>query len=72
MLSLRCALPLYLCFGLLRGIMPIIDYLIRRQFGELIQDWDHWFAFTYYWFISFHIIHEGFNSGNYPKRETSP
>ena len=32
-------------FGLFQFLMPLIGWLIGRQFIDVIADWDHWIIF---------------------------
>ena len=47
-----------LWFGGFQMLMPLIGYLLGKQFESMITSIDHWIAFVLLAFIGFHMIRE--------------
>lgn len=45
-------------FGFFQGFMPLIGYLLGKQFASLITSVDHWIAFILLGIIGFNMIRE--------------
>ena len=54
-----CLVGLY--FGLFQAGMPLIGYLLGRQFAGYITDYDHWIAFGLLVFLGLRMIKEAFD-----------
>ena len=48
-----------LIFGVFQGVMPIIGYYAGKSFYSVIEDFDHWIAFSLLTFIGGKMIVEG-------------
>ena len=46
-------------FGLFQFLMPLIGWLISRQFIDMIADWDHWIIFGVLGYLGIAMIREG-------------
>ena len=46
-------------FGLFQFLMPLIGWLIGRQFIDVIADWDHWIIFGLLGYLGIAMIREG-------------
>jgi UPF0059 membrane protein vpar_1218 len=46
-------------FGLFQFLMPLIGWLIGRQFIDVIADWDHWIIFCLLGYLGIAMIREG-------------
>ena len=46
-------------FGLFQFLMPLIGWLIGRQFIDVIADWDHWIIFGLFGYLGIAMIREG-------------
>lgn len=46
-------------FGLFQFLMPLIGWLIGRQFIDVISDWDHWIIFGLLSYLGIAMIREG-------------
>ena len=46
-------------FGLFQFLMPIIGWLIGRQFIDVISEWDHWIIFGLLGYLGIAMIREG-------------
>ncbi|ETS93497.1 manganese efflux pump MntP family protein [Veillonella sp. AS16] len=46
-------------FGLFQFIMPVIGWLIGRQFIDIISDWDHWIIFGLLGYLGIAMIRDG-------------
>ena len=46
-------------FGLFQFLMPVIGWLIRRQFIDVISEWDHWIIFGLLGYLGVAMIREG-------------
>ena len=46
-------------FGLFQFLMPLIGWLIGRQFIDVISDWDHWIIFGLLGYLGIAMIREG-------------
>ena len=47
-----------LYFGGFQALMPLVGYLLGRQFASLITQFDHWIAFVLLAFIGFNMVRE--------------
>lgn len=50
---------LAILFGLFQFLMPLIGWLIGRQFIDVIADWDHWIIFGLLGYLGIAMIREG-------------
>ena len=48
-------------FGLFQFLMPVIGWLIGRQFIDVISEWDHWIIFGLLGYLGIAMIREGFS-----------
>ena len=46
-------------FGLFQFLMPLIGWLIGRQFIDVMSDWDHWIIFGLLGYLGIAMIREG-------------
>lgn len=46
-------------FGLFQFLMPVIGWLIGRQFIDVISEWDHWIIFGLLGYLGVTMIREG-------------
>ena len=46
-------------FGLFQFLMPVIGWLIGRQFIDVISEWDHWIIFGLLGYLGVAMIREG-------------
>ena len=46
-------------FGLFQFLMPVIGWLIGRQFIDVISEWDHWIIFGLLGYLGIAMIREG-------------
>ena len=53
-------------FGLFQFLMPLIGWLIGRQFIDVISDWDHWIIFGLLGYLGIAMIREGLSSDDEP------
>ncbi|MDF9867292.1 putative Mn2+ efflux pump MntP [Bacilli bacterium PM5-3] len=49
-------------FGIFQALMPLLGYLFGIQFKNIINDYDHWVAFTLLAIIGLKMIYESFKS----------
>lgn len=47
-----------LYFGIFQGAMPLIGYLVGRQFKQYVEAFDHWIAFVLLSLIGINMIRE--------------
>jgi len=57
-LKFRHAMITGLYFGGFQAGMPLIGYLVGRNFADYIEKYDHWIAFVLLGFIGFNMISE--------------
>ena len=57
-LNRKHALVIGLFFGGFQGIMPLLGWLLGKQFERYITAFDHWIAFILLAFIGFNMIRE--------------
>lgn len=57
-LDMKKALIIGLYFGLFQGMMPIIGYLLGKNFSDVVEVVDHWIAFILLGFIGGKMIKE--------------
>lgn len=50
-----------LYFGGFQALMPLIGFLLARNFERFILQWDHWIAFILLGFIGLNMIRESFD-----------
>ena len=55
----RRKVTLAFLFGLFQFFMPIIGWLIGRQFIDVISEWDHWIIFGLLGYLGIAMIREG-------------
>ena len=55
----RRKVTLAFLFGLFQFLMPIIGWLIGRQFIDVISGWDHWIIFGLLGYLGIAMIREG-------------
>lgn len=46
-------------FGLFQFLMPVMGWLIGRQFIDVIAEWDHWIIFGLLGYLGVAMIREG-------------
>ena len=46
-------------FGLFQFLMPVMGWLIGRQFIDVISEWDHWIIFGLLGYLGIAMIREG-------------
>lgn len=46
-------------FGLFQFLMPVMGWLIGRQFIDIISEWDHWIIFGLLGYLGIAMIREG-------------
>lgn len=49
-----------LYFGFFQAFMPLIGYLLGRNFQSLVEGMDHWIAFFLLGFIGFNMVREAY------------
>ena len=57
-ISLQKALIVGLYFGIFQSVMPLLGYLLGRQFAGLITAYDHWITFVLLFVIGANMIRE--------------
>lgn len=67
----RHSVIIALFFGGFQAIMPLIGWLLGKQFERYITEFDHWIAFGLLVFIGGKMILEVFDKDKSPKCETS-
>lgn len=55
----RRKVTLAFLFGLFQFLMPVIGWLIGRQFIDVISEWDHWIIFGLLGYLGIAMIREG-------------
>jgi putative Mn2+ efflux pump MntP len=60
-----------LFFGGFQALMPLIGWLIGKQFEKFIINFDHWVAFILLFFIGGKMIHGAFEPENCPADSSS-
>lgn len=55
----RRKVTLVFLFGLFQFLMPVIGWLIGRQFIDVISEWDHWIIFGLLGYLGIAMIREG-------------
>ena len=55
----RRKVTLAFLFGLFQFLMPVIGWLIGRQFIDVISEWDHWIIFGLLGYLGVAMIREG-------------
>lgn len=55
------AIKIGLYFGIFQAGMPILGYLLGKQFEQFVQNIDHWIAFILLSFIGLEMIKESFD-----------
>ena len=58
-------------FGLFQFLMPLIGWLIGRQFIDVIADWDHWIIFGLLGYLGIAMIREGLSDDDEEEDETT-
>ncbi|MCE5236163.1 MAG: manganese efflux pump MntP family protein [Clostridiaceae bacterium] len=58
-LSLKHAAVIALFFGGFQALMPLIGFLLGRQFAAYIREIDHWLAFALLAFLGGKMLYEG-------------
>lgn len=48
------------CFGLFQAIMPFIGWVATTRFSVLVEQYDHWIAFSLLVFLGSKMIYESF------------
>lgn len=61
--KIRGALVIGLFFGFFQGAMPILGWLMGRQFSHIISEIDHWVAFFILLFIGGRMIYNSTRQG---------
>ncbi len=67
--TLRKSLIVGLYFGIFQAVMPLIGYLLARQFADKIISFDHWIAFALLCFIGGRMLWGSFKKEGCPDRE---
>lgn len=57
------ALRTGLVFGVIEATTPVIGWLLGSAASDVIQDWDHWIAFTLLTLLGLHVIHKAVRGG---------
>ena len=55
----RRKVTLAFLFGLFQFLMPVMGWLIGRQFIDVISEWDHWIIFGLLGYLGVAMIREG-------------
>ena len=55
----RRKVTLAFLFGLFQFLMPVMGWLIGRQFIDVISEWDHWIIFGLLGYLGIAMIREG-------------
>lgn len=63
-LNVRQALIIGLFFGAFQAVMPMIGWLVGKQFEKLISQFDHWVVFALLAFIGGRMILEAVRGGD--------
>ena len=58
--NLKHALVIALFFGFFQAVMPVIGWVVGKQFSDLIEDFDHWLAFGLLTFLGIKSITDSF------------
>ena len=61
LVKMRHMLITGLWFGGFQALMPLIGYLLGRNFENAIKNFDHWIAFILLGLIGFNMIRESFS-----------
>ncbi|MCL1976113.1 MAG: manganese efflux pump MntP family protein [Firmicutes bacterium] len=69
--TLKKALIPGLYFGSLQAIMPLVGYLVARQFAAKIIAYDHWVAFGLLTFLGGKMVWDSFKKESYQDKEAS-
>lgn len=62
-MEIKNAIKIGVYFGIFQAVMPIIGYLLGKQFEQFVQSIDHWIAFILLSFIGLEMIKESFDNG---------
>jgi putative Mn2+ efflux pump MntP len=55
---LAAGLQISLLFGAAQAIMPALGWLLGKQAGSFLEDYDHWFAFVVLGVLGLKMLHE--------------
>lgn len=67
----RASFRLSFHFGLFQALMPIIGWSIGSGVSKVVEDFDHWIAFTLLLLVGLKMIHESFNAED-SKKDFNP
>ncbi len=56
--QIKHALIIALFFGVFQGVMPVIGWLLGREFNDFISDFDYWIVFVILLFIGLKMIYD--------------
>ncbi len=65
-LNMRNAFIIALFFGFFQAVMPLIGWILGKQFAEFITNFDHWIIFGLLTLIGGKMIHEAFTAEDCP------
>jgi putative Mn2+ efflux pump MntP len=57
---LTAVLQISLLFGLAQAVMPALGWLLGKQAGHYLQEYDHWFAFVVLGALGLKMLHEAY------------
>lgn len=63
-LDIKKALIIGLYFGFFQGMMPVIGYLLGKNFSDIVEVVDHWIAFILLGFIGGKMIKEALSKSD--------
>ena len=63
-INYRHAVIVALFFGVFQALMPVLGWLLGRQFERYIMDYDHWVAFGLLAFLGCKMIYEVLRGGD--------
>lgn len=58
--KLKPMLLMAFCFGLFQALMPLVGWIVTNSFSHLIEQIDHWIAFSILTFLGGQMIVESF------------
>lgn len=56
--SIKNSLSIGICFGFFQALMPVVGFLLGRNYAEAIRSIDHWIAFFLLGFLGLQMIKE--------------
>lgn len=62
----RHALTVAVCFGGFQAGMPVLGWLLGKQLGPIVEQWDHWIAFALLVGLGLKMLHEAKQGAEVP------